>query len=169
MGMSPYKTSEYLAFTEMLRGNAYVFSGDTTLAASAVADFHIKTGDSDVIIYGVAVNVDGAETLVQGYVESTVSADGSGLTVAAQNRRINGQPKDTTFYSSPTITDVGEEVMHVVAYGDTQGSKTSLASGQEGLQFLLGRNTSNVLRITNRDGASSVKVAYKLQFLEVQL
>jgi hypothetical protein len=158
-----------LFFQEMLKGNAYVMSSDLTLAASGVTDFHIKTGVRDIIIYGVSVSVDGAETLVQGFAESTVSANGAGFNVQAQNRSTNRQPDTVNFYSAPTITDDGEEVIHMVAYGETQGSKTKLANASEGLWFLLKKNSSNLFRITNRDGASSVKVSYKLQFIEVEL
>lgn len=166
MGIAKHTSVESITFEEMLKGNSWIMSGDFVLAAGTSFYFHIKTGNLDVIITDVAIFVDGAEVLTQGLAESTVSADGTPIDLSNANRRINGQPRGTGIYSAPTVTDEGKAVLHMVAYGDTQGIHTEIAGSSSGDYYLLARNTSNLFKMVNRDGAASAKISYRIKFLE---
>lgn len=168
MHVSPYAITQPLIFGEMMKGKVYMLSGDFTLAASTSSYFHIKTGNSNILICDVEVSVDGAEVLVEGYAESTVSADGTPVTLAATNRVVNGQPLNTKIFSSPTITDEGNSVIHKVAYGDTAFFTTRLADTRSGRFYLVKENTSNLFKMTNRDGTASAKINYNLAFIEAE-
>ena len=78
--IAKHSSVESIVFMEMLKGNSWIMSGDFTLSADTSSYFHIKTGNFDTIITDVVAMVDGAEVLLEGFSESTVSADGANIT-----------------------------------------------------------------------------------------
>lgn len=169
MQLATYAISESIEFKETINGNVYVMSGDMTISADTSQYFLIKTGEADVLITHVGVRVDGAETLIQGFSDSAVSADGSMVTIANTNRVLKNQPKYTGIYSGPTVTSDGDKVIHEVAYASSSEDSVTIAGAHTGDVYLLAKNTSNLFKLTNRDNSNSVKVSYKLKFIETEL
>lgn len=164
MAFCGYNTTANYTISEMLKGKVHVVSGDTTLASGLTAYFHIKTGDADVFVLGATVNCTGAELLVQGYSDSTVSADGTPMNMICTNRQIACSPS-VKVYSAPTVTNDGSLVSHRVIYASSSGSKESLADMTSNMIFLLKKNSSNLFKLTNRD-TTTARFSYELLIME---
>lgn len=166
--LSQYHVTADLIFREMMQGNIAILSGDTSIPAATAVNFHIKSSHQPLIIFNASVNASGAELLIQGFSDATVSADGTPYSVVCTNR-IVGTTHGIKAYQAPTVTDDGDEVIHLVAYAETQGQRTSLAGIQDGLEYLLNPNASHLFRMTNRDATNACKVSFKVAMIEADL
>lgn len=153
--------------SELLQGRRFIYSTDFSIPAESSVDFLIKTNGTDCFIQSAEVTSFGAETLVQGFAEVTTSALGSEVTPVNHNRQSSRTPS-TKLYSGPTVADTGTEVTRGVAYAASQPGKVILASSSGFGEFLLGKKSENLFRITNRDANNATSVSVSVEFVEVE-
>ena len=165
--LNGYHTSMDYEVEQTINGNVFVLSGDTTINAGATLYFHIAVDGIDTFVLDANVVSAGGELLVQGFSDSTVSANGTLMTLVNSNRQINSSSM-TKVYRTPTVTSDGTEVMHMVNYASTQGSKVSLASAGSSQVYLLKKYSSNLFKMTNRD-TTAAKVAFAMTILESEI
>ena len=152
----------------LIDGNVWSYSTDFVISAEGVVNFHIKTGDKDVIITSADASVYGTDVELIGYADSTVSNNGSEVLAKNHNRQSNTKAIAKLF-ATPTISDDGVEIIKSVAFTGSQPSKVALSEMTAFKNFILNRNSSNIFRLTNRDDNSDVKVSMNLTFIEVEL
>lgn len=163
--MAQYYVTADILFREMMMGNVLRVTGDTTIPADSSIYFLIQTGGLDVVIAETHINAFGAELVMEGFAEAEVSAVGTPYTAACTNRSVNKQHQ-VKVYQGPTVTNDGNEMVHLVAYATTQGQRTTLASIEGGNSYKLAHNTSNLLKLTNRDLSVSCKVSFGMTMYE---
>lgn len=149
----------------VIDGKEFVYSSDFTLAANTSIYFLIRTGAIDTMISGAEINAFGTEILAQGFKTSTVSSDGTPVTLVNANAQSSTTPL-TELFQAPTVTDEGIIMSHDVAYAATQGSRVTLAEEGVFSVFLLNKSEDHLLKLTNRDALSSCKVSVKLKLIE---
>lgn len=152
----------------LIDGNIWSYTTDFVIDADGVVNFHIKTGDKDVIITSADAISFGADLELIGYADSTVSNDGAEVLAKNHNRQSNTKAIAKLF-SNPTITNDGDEIVKSVAFTGDQPSRVALSEMTAFKNYILNRNSSNIFRLTNRDAQSQVKVNMDLTFIEVEL
>jgi len=152
----------------LIDGNIWSYSTDFIISSEGVVNFHIKTGDRDIIITSADAAAFGADLELIGYADSTVSSDGSEVYAKNHNRQSNNK-NIAKLYASPTITDDGVEIVKSVAFTGDQPSRVALSGMTVFKNYILNRNSSNIFRLTNMDTNSDVKVSMNLTFIEVEL
>lgn len=165
--LNGYKNTLDFKIDQMVQGNIFVLSGDTTILAGASLYFHIAVDGIDTFILDAGIVSAGGEVLVQGFSDSTVSSVGTPISVVNANRQAQDTPM-TKVYMSPTVVSEGTVVSHSVSYANTQGNKVSLAAAGSNQIYLLKKNSSNLFKLTNRD-TSSAKVSFNMTILESEI
>ena len=155
-------------FKVLIDGNTWTYSTDLEIAANTTVNFHILTGDCDVIINIAQAEVFGTETAFVGYSDSTVAANGTEVFPKNHNRQSDKVSK-TRLFSAPTITDDGDEISNAVAFAANQPGKAILADTSILSKYILNQRSSNVLRIINRSTTAATKVSIVLDYVEVDL
>jgi hypothetical protein len=132
-------------------GIVFTHSSRYTLANSATIDFlfttplnaHVELLQLDIFTTSAPLNFD----LYKGAI---VSANGTQKT-AINNNFQSGLSTSCSLYSSPTITDVGTDVLSIIVTGD----KTS--GGIAGFRFrlILNTNEKHIIRIQNVSGGNA--------------
>ena len=114
------------------------------------------------------VNAGGGDLNIYLYEGTTVSADGTAVTVHNTNRN-SSNTADTPVYHTPTVTGVGTEIHHqwlppsATGAGQTHDGVTDAQQGEE---WILAPSTNYMLRVENNSG-NTIDIWVEVLFYEV--
>lgn len=156
----------------ILKGQHFVCTGELTIAAATTAVLHIKTGEND-IIFDNPLNL----SLMADHVKITVhedvvtTADGGANGIVSNNNRILKTAPTAQFFSTPTITDVGSELMSIKIFGSPDNA-TKIAQRSSGLgtdfgMMIFEKNKSYTISFENQDVNDTAEIGYSMTFFEV--
>jgi hypothetical protein len=146
----------------------HVTSKITGLVDTASADILIKVpASTHPHFQRTRTNVGAGDVDIISYEGSTVSADGTPLSVHNTNRNSILTPV-TEIYSAPTVTGLGTEIhtLWIPPTGVGIGqSQIGLAGAEAGEEWILKPNTNYIHRVTNESG-STISVWFEFLFYE---
>jgi hypothetical protein len=102
------------------------------------------------------------------YEDTTVSANGSALTLQNVNRTSSNTPS-LALYASPTVTDPGTQIFELWVPPTTTGtgqSANGIAGIGQGSEWILNDDRNYLVRITNNSGVS-VDWSYEFSWYEI--
>lgn len=150
----------------LLDGRSFIYTSVLTLAASGVMNLHILTDGRDCFIQYVNIRAADAAVQVQGFAESTVTANGTEATPRNKNRQSSATAV-TRLFSGPTISADGVELVNEVIYSSASPGQAQPADSNSIGEYLLKRKSSNILRLTNLSGTTAARISIKFSFVEV--
>lgn len=123
----------------------------TGIAAAATDDHLILTGDHEIHLRSLSFSATGAPIILDYYENTVTSDDGTPLPMGNNNRMSTITPS-FTLNSSPTITDVGDQMGSTLIPSTTnQGGGVAILAGGE---WILAANTKYLIRLTNDDNSA---------------
>ena len=147
-------TTAHLAVHKGLLFGVGVKSPDASpIADNATLDLLISVGDNELHLDGV-VAVGGAAEVF--FYEDTTVVGGTafGTPITPQNRkRTSANVLLSTFYHTPSVSDVGNELTNPFVPGGTGGTKAG-GTIRNGAEWELAPNRIYLLRVYNRSGGA---------------
>mgnify|MGYP006293999869 CR=1 FL=1 len=139
----------------------------TSISDDATAELLIKVGEKELHVYK-KISITGEATF-RFFEGTAVSSDGTSVPTVDRNRNDN-VAAFSTFFHTPTVTDVGTELSVEVILGGTSNggppTPTVGAASGELAVWVLKPNTNYLIRTTNTSG-SSQRATITADFFEV--
>ena len=119
------------------------------IAAAATLDHLFVTGDHKIHMRVLEVESTGAPVSLAYYEDTVTSADGT-LETSGNNNRTSSKTPETSVYTGPTITNIGNQIGETIlpsTGGGNSGAVGILAGGE----WVLKPNSKYLIRFTNED------------------
>lgn len=151
--------------SKIKEGHTHEISVDVTLAAGATLNHAFRTGPNPVVVKSRTLCFDGVGINAFIYRDSTLTVSGP---IESYNvNDLNPFEPASVFYSSPTITNVGE-MTRAPRYIFGPASNQSAGAVFQAIESpqLLKPNTDHVFRLVNRDTNNAQKVSSLIEWYE---
>lgn len=135
------------------------------VADAADRDYLIKTGAIPPHLV-FSVNATG-EVTVTFFEGTTVSADGTGITLFDSNR-VSANTPLTTLFHTPTVTVAGTQLLIRKLGASLPGPSSIVGVGEQRNEAILAASSNYLLRITNNEGAA-IDIGSVISFYEPKL
>ena len=141
-------------------GNAWEVSLESlALASGGVVEIQLSTGDNEVHVKNIHYWADAAIARLELLAGVTLTTGTTPLVPVNRNQdpaHIKAKPADLLLFSNPTGISLGS-LMETALFGGGAGvgQSASAGSGDSGDEFILAKNTDNIIRLTHLEAVNA--------------
>lgn len=151
-------------------GKSYYSYVVIQLAATTTEKFLFSTNGAEVDITSIIVIGRAGDAAIRIYEAPTVTDPGTPLPVQSFNRKDNRAGLAVLSNSTVTTSNSGTEIDSVVVFGPG-GSNVADVNSQpltdEGVEWIIPKNTQYLIEVENLDGTASIDFNFKMKWNEL--
>lgn len=175
-------TSTSLKLTADVAGNLFIATTTSNMTITTTTPNNTGTGKISLLIETnenpavfnnpLNLNLMSGHIKITVYENSSVSMNGGSNGIVSNNNRILKTPATTKFFNSPTIVDIGDELLSIKIFGSpdnaTKIAQRNSSVGADFGMFVFDRNKKYIMVFENQDINDIAEIGYSMTFFEVK-